>query len=60
MNVITQFSGSARLQRAGGGILPSRTFLGVCTDRKFARNVILFQRAAEISTRDASAPQKVQ
>ena len=58
MNVTTQFSGSARLQRAGDGILLSRTFPGPCVDRKFARNESLFQRDAEISGRDACAPQK--
>jgi hypothetical protein len=58
MNVTTQFSGSARLQRAGDGILPSRTFPGACVDRKFAGNESLFQRDAEISGRGACAPQK--
>jgi hypothetical protein len=59
MNVTAQFSGSVRLQRAGDGILPSRTFLGACADRKFARHERLFQRDDETSTREACASQKM-
>ena len=57
MNPRTAFLGSARLQRAGDGILPSRTFRGACTARKVARNERLFRRNAETSTLQACAPQ---
>ncbi|PYI60526.1 MAG: hypothetical protein DME80_12830 [Verrucomicrobia bacterium] len=57
MSVGTAFLGSARLQRAGDGILPSRTLLGAHTRRKLARNESSFRRNAEINTPEACAPQ---
>jgi hypothetical protein len=59
MNVTAQFSGSARLQRAGDDILSSRTLLRACTDRKFARNESLFQHDDETSMRAGCASRKM-
>jgi len=56
MNTQKTILGSARLQRAGDGILPSRTSRYACTAVKFARNERLFRRNAETSTLQACAP----
>jgi hypothetical protein len=57
MSVGTAFLGSARSQRAGDGILPSRTLLSAVAGRKFACNKSPFRRNAETSTLQACAPQ---
>jgi hypothetical protein len=57
MSVGTAFLGSARFQRAGDGILPSRTLLGAFAVWKFARNKSPFRRNAETSTLKGCAPQ---
>jgi nitrous oxidase accessory protein len=51
--------GSARLQRAGEGILPSRTFLGPLQSPQNSERPgeSSFRRNAETSTRNACAPQ---
>ncbi len=56
MNMRKTIPGSARVQRAGEGILPSRTLRGACTARKFARNESSFRRNAETNTLQACAP----
>jgi len=59
MNVNEQLPGSARLQRAGDGILPLRTFLGgsryLLTNERLGGR--LFRRNTETSTPEARAPQ---
>jgi hypothetical protein len=56
MSVGIAFLGSARFQRAGDGILPSRTLRGACAGGKFARNKSPFRRNAETSMLHACAP----
>ena len=46
----------ARCRPAGDGILPSRTFLGACADRRFAFNKSPIGRNAETSSLQACAP----
>jgi hypothetical protein len=55
------FLGSARLQRAGDGILPARTFLEDPQSSQTNESVVesSFRRNAETSTLQACAPQKI-